>query len=70
MLVEFLGLTLHSDYNYQLDDSIDGLELGASNNTFFRMAIGVNFYFGGKQKQEKLMKNIPTVINSNRIDSH
>jgi curli production assembly/transport component CsgG len=69
MLVEFLGLTLHSDYNYQFDDSLDGLEFGDSNDTFFRMAIGVNFYFGGKQKHEKLMKNIPTVINSNRIDN-
>ena len=69
MLVEYIGLTLSSDYNYQFDDTLDGFEFGNSNDTFFRMSLGVNFYFGGKQKQAKLMKNIPTVINSNRFDT-
>ena len=69
MIVEFIGLTLSSDYNYHFDDTLDGLEFGNSNDTFFRMSVGINFYFGGKQKQAKLMKNVPTVINSNRFES-
>ncbi|WP_246085279.1 Curli production assembly/transport component CsgG [Paucihalobacter ruber] len=68
MVVDFIGLTLSSDYNYQFDDTLDGLEFGDSNDTFFRMSFGVNFYFGGARKKAKLMKNLPTVINSNRID--
>ena len=69
MIVEFIGLTLSSDYNYQFDDTLDAFEFGEANDTFFRMSLGINFYFGGKQKQAKIMKNVPTVINSNRFDS-
>ena len=69
MVIEFIGVTLSSDYNYQFDDLLDGLEFGDSNDTFFRVSLGVNFYFGGSRKQAKLLKNLPTVINSNRINS-
>lgn len=69
MVIEYIGLTLFSDYNYQLDDQLDGIDFGDSNDTFFRLAFGVNFYFGGASKKAKLLKDLPTIINSNRIDT-
>lgn len=68
MLVEFIGVTCFTDYNYHLDDTLDGFIFGDSNDTYFRIGVGLNFYFGGSKKQAKYMKNVPTVINSNLLD--
>lgn len=68
MIIEYIAITLSYDYNYQLDDTLDGLEFGDSNDTFFRVSVGVNFYFGGARKQTKLMKKVPRIINSNRLE--
>lgn len=67
IIIENVGITLLSDFNYMIDDTLDGLEAGNSNDTFFRFGIGVNFYFGGSAKKEEIMRNVPTIIKSNPI---
>lgn len=67
MIIEKVGVTLFSDFNYMIDDTLDGLEAGDSNDTFFRLGFGVNFYFGGSAKKDEIMRNVPTVIKSNPI---
>jgi len=49
-------------------DVLDGLKAGASDDTYYRLAIGVNFYFGGAQKKAKIMKERATVIESNLLN--
>lgn len=70
MIIEKIGISIFSDFNYMLDDTLDGLEAGGSNDTFFRLGFGLNFYFGGTAKQEEIMRNVPTVIKSNPIRNH
>lgn len=65
--VEGLGLKLYADYNYVLSDELDGLIAGASNDVYYRIGFGVNFYFGGIKKKEKILKSQPSIINSNQI---
>lgn len=67
MVYDGLGIKLFAEYNYNFDDELDGLIKGESNDTFFRMGLGVNFYFGGNKKRQKLLSNVKTVINSNLI---
>lgn len=63
IVTEGVALKLYSDYNYVSSDTLDGLEAGASDDVYWRIAFGVNFYFGGMQKKAKLLKDYPTVIN-------
>lgn len=70
ILTEGFGLKLCTDYNYVLSDELDGLIAGASDDTYFRMGLGVNFYFGGPKKNLKIPEKQPSVINSNQIKSH
>jgi len=62
-----LGLKLYTDYNYVSSDTLDGLEAGASDDTYFRIAFGANFYFGGSEKKAKILKDYSTEIESNSI---
>lgn len=62
-----IGLKLYTDYNYVMSDELDGLIAGASDDTYFRIGLGINYYFGGKSKKEKILKDQPTIINSNQI---
>lgn len=64
---EGFGLKLFTDYNFVFSDTLDNLEKGASNDTYFRIGLGVNFYFGGSHKKEKDLKGLPTIIKSNPI---
>ncbi len=51
------GLKVFGEYNYDFGDELDGLILGDSNVSFYRLGVGFNFYFGGeKQKQKRLSK--------------
>jgi hypothetical protein len=34
---------------------------------YWRVLLGMNFYFGGENRKEKLLKGQPTIINSNPI---
>ena len=62
------GIKLYTDYNYVLSDELDGLEAGASDDTYFRIALGLNFYFGGAQQKAKKLKGQATVIDSNLLN--
>jgi curli production assembly/transport component CsgG len=62
------GVKLYTDYNYVLSDTLDGLEAGDSDDTYFRLAIGVNFYFGGSKIKSKKLKGQATVIDSNLLN--
>lgn len=62
-----LGVTLFTDYNYAFDDRLDGFEAGSSDDTFFRMGLGMQFYFGGSKKKERIYGDEKTVINSNLL---
>ena len=66
VVTEGLAISLFTDYNYVFDDTLDGLEAGGSDDTYFRIGFGLNFYFGGAKKKAKLMGG-KTVINSNLI---
>nr|WP_321237016.1 Curli production assembly/transport component CsgG [uncultured Psychroserpens sp.] len=61
------ALKLYTDYNYVSSDTLDGLEAGASDDTYFRIAFGANFYFGGAEKKAKILKDYSTVIEVNSI---
>ncbi|MEY8848291.1 Curli production assembly/transport component CsgG [Psychroserpens sp. XS_ASV72] len=65
---EGIGVKLYTDYNYVLSDGLDGLEAGESDDTYFRIALGLNFYFGGTQQKAKKMKGQSTVIDSNLLN--
>ncbi|MDT0559265.1 Curli production assembly/transport component CsgG [Ichthyenterobacterium sp. W332] len=67
ILYDGFGISVFADYNYAFDDSLDGLVAGASDDTFFRMGLGLQFYFGGSKKREKLYGDQKTVINSNLL---
>lgn len=67
IVYEGVGLTLYADYNSVFSDEVDGKVFGATDDAYWRMALGLNFYFGGKKKKEKLLKNVPTVIKTNPI---
>lgn len=67
IVYDSLGVKLFAEYNYNFDDELDGLIKGESNDTFFRIGLGVNFYFGGDKKRQKLLSAVNTVINSNLI---
>ncbi|WP_298903752.1 Curli production assembly/transport component CsgG [uncultured Psychroserpens sp.] len=61
------ALKLYTDYNYVSSDTLDGLEAGASDDTYFRIAFGMNFYFGGAEKKAKILEDYSTEIESNSI---
>ncbi|MDG5492582.1 Curli production assembly/transport component CsgG [Psychroserpens sp. SPM9] len=61
------ALKLYTDYNYVSSDTLDGLEGGASDDTYFRIAFGANFYFGGAKKKAKILEDYSTEIESNSI---
>ena len=67
ILVEKIGVKLFSDYNHVFSDELEGLAFGDSDDVYWRLLIGVNFYFGGDNKKEELLKGQPTIINSNPI---
>ncbi len=67
IVMEGVGLKLYSDYNYVMSDELDGLIFGDSDDTYFRIGLGVNYYFGSGNKKTKIDKNEPSIINSNQI---
>lgn len=67
ILTDKVGLKLFSDYNYVFSDELDGVIFGETDDTYWRILVGVNFYFGGEKKRENLLNGHPTIINSNPI---
>ena len=67
LLTERIGIKLFGDYNYMFTDEVDGLVFGESDDAYWRIALGLNIYFGNYLKPSKLASKIPTVINSNQL---
>lgn len=67
IVFENLGVKLFSDYNHVFSDEVDGKIFGASDDIYWRIACGVNYYFGGKKQLEKLLKRYPSVIKTNQL---
>ena len=67
IVADGVGVKLFGDYNYTLSNEMEGLIVPDNDESFIRVAIGLNVYFGGKKKRERLMENMETVINSNLI---
>ncbi len=55
------ALKLYSDYNYVSSDTLDGVEAGAVDDVYWRIAFGANIYFGGKDKKAKLLEGYPSI---------
>ena len=66
MAYQSIGVKLFVEYNYMFSDELDGKIFGESDDAFWRMAVGLNFYFG-KRSNKKIKKDQKTVINSNPI---
>ncbi len=64
---EKVGLRLFGEYNHNMGDELDGLIAGQSDDVLYRMGIGVNFYFGGNKRKQKMLSDINTVIQSNLV---
>ena len=60
-------LKLYTDYNYVLSDELDGLIAGNSDDTYFRIGFGINYYFGANSSKTKLKKGEKSIIKSNPI---
>lgn len=67
IIAERVGLKLFGEYNYMFTDELDGRIEGESDDTFMRVGLGLNIYFGGNKRKEALRKKLKTVINSNLI---
>ena len=68
LMTERIGIKLFADYNYMFTDELDNIVFGASDDAYWRVAIGLNIYFGKYLKPSKINDKIPTVINSNQLD--
>lgn len=67
LMLENLGVKLFTDYNYVYSDELDGLVAGDADDTYFRIAFGLNFYFGNSNKS-RIPKGEKTIITSFPID--
>jgi len=67
IVADGIGIKLFSDYNYVFSDELDGLIYGDADDIYWRMAFGLNYYFGGNKKKNKILEGQPTIINSNPI---
>ena len=67
LLTERIGVKLFGDYNYMFTDEVDNFVFGESDVAYWRIAIGLNIYFGNYLESNKLTSKIPTVINSNQL---
>ena len=66
IIQENLGLKLFADYNYVFSDLVDGRDFGSSNDTYWRIGFGINYYFGDSKKKKEPISG-PSIINSNPI---
>ncbi|MFL0352148.1 Curli production assembly/transport component CsgG [Xanthomarina sp. GH4-25] len=67
LISDKIGIKLFSDYNLLFSDELDGRIYGNSDDVYWRMALGLNYYFGGSKRKVKTDRNEPTIINSNPI---
>lgn len=62
-----IAVKLFTDYNYVFSDELDGLVAGDSEDIYWRIGLGLNLYFGNRGRSNRIIKNMPTVIESNPI---
>jgi curli production assembly/transport component CsgG len=67
IIMDGVGLKLFGEYNYAFSDELDGLIEGETDDAFIRVGFGVNLYFGGNKRKQKLLSQIDTVIQSNLV---
>ena len=67
IIADGIGAKIFSDYNYVFSDELDGLVFGEADDIYWRIAFGLNFYFGGNKKKSEILEGQPTIINSNPI---
>ncbi len=67
IVMDGLGIKLFGEYNYSLDDEMEFLINDQEDDSFLRVGLGVNFYFGGYKERQKRLNDIPTQIKSNPI---
>ncbi|MBV7268443.1 outer membrane beta-barrel protein [Winogradskyella sp. WHY3] len=67
IVLEKFGVKLFGEYNYVFSDESNPIIQAESNIGFIRMGLGLNFYFGGNKRKQKLLDSIETIINSNLI---
>lgn len=67
IVTDGLGIKLFGEYNYSLDAEMDFLINNQEDDSFLRVGLGVNLYFGGYNERQKRIKDIPTQIKSNPI---
>lgn len=66
LVLEGFGIKLFSDYNYVFSDLVEGKEYGDTDDVYWRIGFGFNYYFG-YTKKNKIPNNVPTIINSHPI---
>lgn len=67
LMTERIGLKLFADYNYMFTDELEGLVFGESDDAYWRVALGLNIYFGKYLKPKDVNDKIPTIIKSNPV---
>jgi len=67
IVIEGVGIKLFGEYNYALSNELEGLIVPNNDESFLRAGVGLNFYFGGNKRKERLLNSMDTVINSNLI---
>lgn len=67
LVAKRVGIKLFGDYNYLFSDETDGLVFGETNDAYWRVAFGLNIYFGQFLKKNKIKDKIPTIIKSNPV---
>ncbi len=61
------GIKLYADYNYLFTDELDGFVFGESDDAYWRVTFGINFYIGTNNRKARQLKGKKTVISSNPI---
>ncbi len=68
LLFDKIGIKLFGEFNYALANENEGLIIPDNDEYFIRAGIGINYYFGGEKRNNRLIENIETVINSNLLE--
>ena len=66
LVSKVIGIKMFADYNHVFSDAVEGVIFGAADDVYWRIAGGINLYFG-KPLVNKKASALPTVIDSNPI---
>lgn len=67
VIYEGFSFKFFGDYNQVFSDELDGKIYGNADDVYWRIACGINLYFGGEKKKAELLSTIPTIIKTNPI---